>query len=74
MSGSGSTYVYGYIDANYKPNMTKQEAKEFLKKAVTLAMYRDNSSGGTIRMLDITKDGYTREYIPFDKIQFPNSA
>ena len=74
MSGSGSTYVYGYIDANYKPNMTKQEAKEFLKKAVTLAMYRDNYSGGTIRMLDITKDGYTREYIPFDKIQFPNSA
>ena len=54
--------------------MTKQEAKEFLKKAVTLAMYRDNYSGGTIRMLDITKDGYTREYIPFDKIQFPNSA
>ena len=71
MSGSGSTYVFGYIDNNYKPNMTKQEAKDFLRNAVALAMYRDNHSGGTIRMLDITKDGVTRDYIPFDQIKFP---
>ena len=71
MSGSGSTYVFGYIDNNYKPNMTKQEAKDFLRNAVALAMYRDNYSGGTIRMLDITKDGVTRDYIPFDQIKFP---
>lgn len=25
IGGSGSTYVYGYVDANYKPNMTKDE-------------------------------------------------
>lgn len=24
MSGSGSTFVWGYMDANYKPNMTKE--------------------------------------------------
>ena len=71
MSGSGSTYVFGYIDNNYKPNMTKQEAKDFLRNAVALAMYRDNYSGGTIRMLDITKDSVTRDYIPFDQIKFP---
>ena len=71
MSGSGSTYVFGYIDNNYKSNMTKQEAKDFLRNAVALAMYRDNYSGGTIRMLDITKDGVTRDYIPFDQIKFP---
>ena len=71
MSGSGSTYVFGYIDNNYKANMTKQEAKDFLRNAVALAMYRDNHSGGTIRMLDITKDGVTRDYIPFDQIKFP---
>ena len=71
MSGSGSTYVFGYIDNNYKPNMTKQEAKDFLRNAVALAMYRDNHSGGTIRMLDITKDSVTRDYIPFDQIKFP---
>ena len=51
--------------------MTRQEAKEFLKKCVTLAMYRDNSSGGVVRILDITKDGFSREYFPFDQIEFP---
>ena len=71
MNGSGSSYIYGYVDKNYKPNMTRQEAKEFLKNCVTLAIYRDNASGGCIRMLDITKDGFTRDFIPFDKIDFP---
>ena len=71
MNGSGSSYIYGYVDKNYKPNMTRQEAKEFLKNCVTLAIYRDNASGGCIRMLDITKDGFTRDFIPFDKIEFP---
>jgi 20S proteasome subunit beta 1 len=71
LNGSGSGYIYGYVDSNFKKNMTRQEAKEFLKKCVSLAMYRDNSSGGVIRILDITKDGISREYYPFDQIEFP---
>ena len=71
LNGSGSGYIYGYVDSNFKKNMTRQEAKEFLKKCVSLAMYRDNSSGGVIRILDITKDGFSREYYPFDQIEFP---
>lgn len=71
MNGSGSHYIHGYIDKHYKENMTKQECKEFLKNAVTLAMYRDNHSGGIIRMVDITKDGFTREYFPYQQINFP---
>jgi len=27
--GSGSTYVYGYVDANAKPNMTREECLLF---------------------------------------------
>jgi len=72
MNGSGSSYINGYVDKHFKENMTKEEAKEFLKNAVTLAIFRDNSSGGIIRILDITKDGFTREYIPYNKINFPN--
>ena len=56
MNGSGSHYINGYVDKNFKENMTKEEAKEFLKNAVTLAMLRDSHSGGIIRLLDITKD------------------
>ena len=71
MNGSGSHYINGYVDKNFKENMTKEEAKEFLKNAVTLAMFRDSHSGGIIRILDITKDGFNREYIPYKDIKFP---
>ena len=72
MNGSGSHYINGYVDKHFKENMTKEEAKEFLKNAVTLAMFRDSHSGGIIRILDITKDGFTREYIPNQNIKFPD--
>lgn len=29
IGGSGSTYIYGYVDAKYKPNMTKEECLQF---------------------------------------------
>jgi 20S proteasome subunit beta 1 len=69
MNGSGSHYINGYVDKNFKENMTKEEAKEFLKSAVTLDMFRDSHSGGIIRLLDITKDGFNREYIPYKDIK-----
>lgn len=71
MSGSGSAFIYGWCDANYKENMTKQEAMEFVQTAVTLAMHRDNSSGGIIRTMDITKDGHERGIIKFNDLKFP---
>ena len=66
-SGSGSVFIKGYIDAHYKPNMTRDMVKEFLKSAISLACYRDGSSGGCIRLLDITKDKVTREFHPYSQ-------
>jgi len=31
IGGSGSTYIYGYCDAHYKPNMPKEKCVEFVK-------------------------------------------
>lgn len=28
--GSGSTYVYGFVDSHYKPNMSKEETVNFV--------------------------------------------
>lgn len=28
--GSGSSYVFGYADANFKPNMTREECRKFV--------------------------------------------
>ena len=35
IGGSGSTYIYGLVDANYREGMTKDECKEFVKKCKT---------------------------------------
>jgi len=63
IGGSGSTYIYGYVDASFKENMTKDECLEFTKNAVTLAIKRDGSSGGVVRLAAITKDNIERQVI-----------
>lgn len=35
--GSGSTYIYGYCDAKYKDNMTREECEEFVKNCKIFA-------------------------------------
>ena len=30
IGGSGSSYIYGYVDANYKPGMSKDECLQFV--------------------------------------------
>ncbi len=68
IGGSGSTYIYGHCDASYKEGMTRDECQEFVKKALSLAMARDGSSGGVIRMVVIDKAGVERKFVPGDKL------
>uniref|UniRef100_A0A670ZKK0 Proteasome 20S subunit beta 6 n=1 Tax=Pseudonaja textilis TaxID=8673 RepID=A0A670ZKK0_PSETE len=107
IGGSGSSYIYGFVDVSYKPGMTKEECLTFtangkqpphppdpraegegppslppslnpvpadgdadfssarpsLLAALALAMDRDGSSGGVIRLAAITKDGVERKVI-----------
>lgn len=70
MSGSGSTYIYGYCDANWRPNFNKEEAINFSKASVSLAMSRDGASGGVIRLAVITKDGVERIHVRADELPY----
>ena len=65
MSGSGSTFIWGYFDANYRNDFTLEEAKEFILSAISLACYRDGSSGGVIRMISIEQDKTERFFHPY---------
>ncbi|CAH0390654.1 unnamed protein product [Bemisia tabaci] len=56
IGGSGSTYIYGYIDQEYKEGMTKEECINFCKRGIELAITRDGSSGGVARIGIINKD------------------
>ena len=33
IGGSGSTYVFGFVDSNFKKDMTEEECVEFVKKS-----------------------------------------
>eukprot|EP00486_Rosalina_sp_Unknown_P000590 CAMPEP_0201568562 /NCGR_PEP_ID=MMETSP0190_2-20130828/9699_1 /ASSEMBLY_ACC=CAM_ASM_000263 /TAXON_ID=37353 /ORGANISM="Rosalina sp." /LENGTH=281 /DNA_ID=CAMNT_0047989819 /DNA_START=50 /DNA_END=895 /DNA_ORIENTATION=+ len=67
LGGSGSSYIYGYIDANFKENMEHDEARLFVRKAISHAIFRDGSSGGVVRTISISKDGLFRQTNePFD--------
>ena len=70
IGGSGSTYVYGYMDANYREGMTKEECIAFVKKCVSHAMARDGSSGGVIRLAVIDKEGVHKEVVLGDNLPF----
>lgn len=43
-----------------RDGMTREEAEEFVATALELAMARDGSSGGLVRLITITKQGAVR--------------
>jgi len=61
VSGSGSSYIIGYLDqemANLKDKLPNQEqAIALCRKAVRSAIHRDGSSGGMVRMCILASDG-----------------
>ncbi|CAH0482293.1 unnamed protein product [Peronospora belbahrii] len=70
IGGSGSTYIYGLVDAEYRSDMTMEECQIFVKKALAHAMARDGSSGGVIRTVTITEHDVVREFTSGDDLPF----
>jgi 20S proteasome subunit beta 1 len=72
--GSGSIFVAGLLDAEFRHDMTQDEARTLAKKACAHAMTRDGSSGGVIRTVAISADGVDRDYTPGNELPFGPSA
>jgi 20S proteasome subunit beta 1 len=70
LSGSGSTYIYGLIDAEYSPDVSIEDARKLVKKAIAHAMARDGSSGGIIRTVVVTAEGNDRDYTSGKQLPF----
>lgn len=68
IGGSGSAYIYGYCDSMFKEGWGRDETVEFVKNALSLAMSRDGSSGGTIRMCVVTEKSAERLFIPGNEL------
>merc|ERR1712130_697117 len=68
IGGSGSTFIYGYCDANFRDGMSRDEAHQFVRNALALAMARDGSSGGVIRTAIIDQNGVERFMLPGNEL------
>ncbi|KAJ8377872.1 hypothetical protein AAFF_G00250230 [Aldrovandia affinis] len=63
VGGSGSFYIYGFVDAEYKPDMSKEECQGFVISTLSLAMSRDGSSGGVAYLVTIDDKGVEEKCI-----------
>ncbi|XP_064357211.1 proteasome subunit beta type-6-like [Dromaius novaehollandiae] len=63
VGGSGSSYVYGFVDAAFRPGMSQAQCEEFAARALALAMARDGSSGGVVRLAAVTERGVERRVL-----------
>ena len=62
--GSGQNFSYGVLEARYKDNLTIEEGKEIVKKAVTSSIIRDMASGNGIDLVIVKKNGpVEREFV-----------
>ena len=52
----------------WKADMSEEEAKTFIVKAISHAMARDASSGGCIRTVIIDASGVRREFLPGSQV------
>jgi proteasome beta subunit len=63
--GSGTEIAMGVIEEGYKEDLTMEEAKDLVVRAMKSAISRDIMSGDGIDFLLITKDGILEESMTF---------
>lgn len=56
--GSGSPFSLGVLEADWKPNMTKEDGIELVKTAISSSRERDAASGFKIQLGSIDKEGF----------------
>ncbi len=62
--GTGAEMALGIMDAEFKPDMTEEKAKDLAVRAVRSAIQRDAASGDGIDVLYVTRDGTREETVP----------
>jgi proteasome beta subunit len=63
--GSGTEIAMGVIEEGYKENLSVEDTKELVIRAMKSAVSRDIMSGDGIDFLTITKDGIREESMKF---------
>ena len=58
--GSGQTFAYGVLDAEYHYDLNEDEALELGRRSILAATHRDAYSGGFINLYHVKEDGWVK--------------
>ena len=58
--GSGQTFAYGVLDAEYHYDLTEEEALALGSRSILAATHRDAFSGGFINLYHVKEDGWVK--------------
>ncbi|KAK3674444.1 Proteasome subunit beta type-5 [Recurvomyces mirabilis] len=58
--GSGQTFAYGVLDAEYKYDMEEDEALELGRRSILAATHRDAYSGGFVNLYHVKEEGWVK--------------
>ena len=58
--GSGQTFAYGVLDAEYNYDLSEEDALELGRRSILAATHRDAYSGGYINLYHIKEEGWVR--------------
>ena len=58
--GSGQTFAYGVLDAEYRYDLNEDEALELGRRSILAATHRDAFSGGFINLYHVKEDGWVK--------------
>ncbi|KAH7115153.1 nucleophile aminohydrolase [Dendryphion nanum] len=58
--GSGQTFAYGVLDAQYKYDLSDEDALELGRRSILAATHRDAYSGGFINLYHVKEDGWVK--------------
>ncbi|KAL9113602.1 MAG: hypothetical protein Q9227_002340 [Pyrenula ochraceoflavens] len=58
--GSGQTFAYGVLDAEYKYDLEDDEALELGRRSILAATHRDAYSGGFINLYHVKEEGWVK--------------
>lgn len=58
--GSGQTFAYGVLDAEYHYDLSEENALELGRRSILAATHRDAFSGGFINLYHVKEDGWVK--------------
>ena len=58
--GSGQTFAYGVLDAEYRYDLSKEEALDLGSRSILAATHRDAYSGGFINLYHVKEEGWEK--------------